>query len=67
MNRNVFKWNGAGMVIIGFIAVHITSKAFGDHFVPTSTPEAITDLICSLDILAGYILFTIGQAMPKKV
>jgi hypothetical protein len=66
MNRNTFIANGI-FLFVGTIALtYYQTKAYGSNFVPQSTPEAIVDAICILMFLTGYVLATIGLAIPKK-
>lgn len=66
MNRNVFLYNGIGLLIVGTIMAHAQTKAWGGHFIPQSTPEAICDLICVLWLLLAVTFVTIGNALPKQ-
>lgn len=66
MNRNIFIWNGLCLLIVGFWITHNQTKAWGGHYLPQSTTEAICDLICVIWILVGVIFMTIGNALPKQ-
>jgi hypothetical protein len=48
------------------IMTHTQTKAWGGHFIPESTPEAICDLICVLWLFLAVIFLTIGNALPKQ-
>jgi len=66
MNRNTFIGNGIFLTVFNCIGNYYQIKAYGNNFVPQSTPEAITAAIWMLGILTGYVLATIGLAIPKK-
>jgi hypothetical protein len=66
MNRNVFLWNGAVLMVIGMVMASTSTKAFGNHFIPETTPEALADLIGMIVTLTGFVLYTVGRALPKR-
>jgi hypothetical protein len=66
MNRNVFIYNGIWLLFTGAALTAIQTKAWGGHFIPESTPEAICDLISALWLFLAAIFLTIGNALPKS-
>jgi hypothetical protein len=66
MNGLIFRINGALLIIIGLVGTFYQTHAYGNHTIPQTTPEAISDLICVLFVLTGLVLQTIGSALPNK-
>jgi hypothetical protein len=50
----------------GLFAAYASRKTYGGNVVPQSTEEAITLLVCVTIMMTGYVLTTIGLALPKK-
>ena len=66
MNRNIFMVNGIILILVGIVMGFAQTKAFGNHTIPQSTPEALCDIACLFIVITGYVLSTIGQAIPKS-
>ena len=66
MNRNVFIVNGFGLILASIMLNFIATRGYGNNLLPQTTPEAITDLIVTFIILTGFVLVTIGRALPKN-
>lgn len=70
MNRKVLMVSGAMMIMVGYLDAVITHLEYAgshiDHIVPASSQEAIAVLICVIIMMTGFVLATIGLALPKK-
>jgi hypothetical protein len=66
MNRYVFIWFGSSLMIFAMVCQHGLTNAFGGHRIPETTPEAIVDVGMLFVAVVGFVLATIGWALPKK-
>jgi hypothetical protein len=66
MNRKIFIRHGIWITVVAIAFAFAETRSFGNHIVPQSAAEAITDMCSLLMCLTGIVLFTIGRALPEK-
>jgi len=63
MRGSIFVINGAVLIVLSIIMGIISTRAYGNNLVPTTTPEALNDLILALFLLTGSTFIVVGRTI----